>query len=386
MKTLWQTYWKFVHTATYHRSELVTIQWLRGIAMMMVFVYHVEDILNLLPGWENFYSGWKMYGYAGPDIFFVISGYIMCFVTFEMPFKPMSWLVRRVARIYPIYLVFGLTAVAVWVYNPVMTMGSGPQTWGSVIKFLLIFPQENLPLLFVGWTLEHEMVFYAIVFVVASLKGKSRAVVVVTGIFSALAIVKWALEDNYPWMNFWDYHFFSLYMLQFFMGTLIFELRHHLYKLGVEFPMIAGLTLFALAGIICTPAPLNDEHLLKILMFGGAACIISIGWINWEMRKRERIGDYIDYKRRPFFVQMGDASYSIYLSHAFCLSICGKLILFSGLSGVAALIAMLTGATISLLIGCLVYHLIEKPMLHTSKMLLSSRKHKKPAEPSAAVV
>lgn len=374
MKSIWQTYWGFVQQSTTHRSELVSIQWMRGIAVMMVFIYHIEDILNLLPGFESHYSFWKHYGYSAPDLFFVISGFIMCFVTFELKFRPVGWLVRRFLRIYPIYWIFAFVSIAVWMINPSLTMGSGEQTWDTVLLYFLILPQENMPLLFVAWTLEHEIVFYTIVFIVASLSGKSRALVITMGVLSFIGIMKVLLKDKFPILNFWDYHIFSLYMLQFFMGVLIFEFRDKLKNSGVITPLVCGMVLFVISGIVCTPMPLNEEHISKVFLFGLSFSLLLVGAINWELRTREKINGFIEYKRRPFLVQMGDASYSIYLSHPFCFSLCGKIIAMTGLTGTFSIIALCVGGFISLVIGWACYHLLEKPGMHLSKILLSKKK------------
>lgn len=379
MTKIWTTYKNFIALSTIHRSELVSIQWLRGIAVMMVFIYHMEDILNLMPGFESFHSTWQNYGYSAPDLFFVISGFIMCFVTFELKFKPIGWLVRRVLRIYPIFLIFAALSISVWLINPEMTMGSGAQDWSSILKFLLLMPQENMPLLFVTWTLEHEIVFYTLVFVVATLGGKSRSVIIIMGILSIIALLKAALKDTYPVLDFWDYHLFSLYIIQFFIGALIFETQKNLSKINGKLLVSAGLALFFVAGIICEPAPLNEEHILKVLMFGVSFGLIMIGAINLEIKKRKEIDGYIEYKRRPFLVQMGDASYSIYLSHPFCFSIVGKITAALSLSGILTTITILFGSLLSLILGWLVYHCIEKPMMHTSKLILTRHKKKKEA-------
>lgn len=370
-------YWDYINTTTTHRSELVSIQWMRGIAVVMVFLYHAEDILNLLPGFENHHSFWKNYGYSAPDLFFVISGFIMCFVTFELRFKPVDWLIRRFLRIYPIFWIFASVAVAAWLYNPNLTMGSGVQTWDSVLKYLLILPQKDMPLLFVAWTLEHEIVFYSVVFIVAALSGKSRALVIVMAILTSIGVVKSLLRDTFPVLDFWDYHIFSLYMMQFFMGALIFEFRHKLEKIGVKMPLFAGLIIFAISGLVCTPMPLDQEYVSKVFMFGLSHSLFLIAAINWEMQKRKETGDFIEYKRRPFLVQMGDASYSIYLSHPFCLSICGKILLVSGLTGTMAIIALIIGSSISLFIGWASYHLLEKPGMHISKELMKVKRKPK---------
>jgi len=367
MIKIWAIYKGYIFLPTSHRSELISIQWLRGIAVMMVFVYHMEDVLNLLPNFGDFRSIWKSYGYSAPDLFFVISGFIMCFVTFELKFKPIGWIVRRFLRIYPIFMLFASVAIAVWIYDSEMTMGSGVQTWESVSKFFLLLPQEKLPLLFVAWTLEHEIVFYSVVFFVTLAKGTPKTVVIVTGILSVMALIKVLFHEAFPILNFWDYHFLSLYMFQFFLGSLLFLMHDKLSKLNVKYLFSAGIILFIISGLVCKPAPLNEEHVSKVLMFGICYSLIILGAINLEKIKRIKINGYIEYKFRPFLVQMGDASYSIYLSHPFLFSICGKIIIASGITGIKAIMALLLGSAISLFLGTIIYHLLEKPIIHASK-------------------
>ena len=123
--------------------------------------------------------------------------------------------------------------------------------------------------------------------------------------------------------------------------------------------------------------PLNEEYVSKVFMFGLSHSLFLIAAINWELAKRKEIGDFIEYKRRTFMVQMGDASYSIYLSHPFCLSLTGKILIASGLTGAPVVIALIIGSSISLFVGWASYHLLEKPGMHLSKALMKSTKKPK---------
>ncbi|MBN8898217.1 MAG: acyltransferase family protein, partial [Rhodospirillales bacterium] len=98
-----------------HRNELMSVQALRGIAVLIVLAVHVEDMANRLPAFAHLHSWYAAhFGYSGPDLFFVISGFIMSYITMGQPFRPRNWLASRFIRIYPMYFIF--TALAFTIY------------------------------------------------------------------------------------------------------------------------------------------------------------------------------------------------------------------------------------------------------------------------------
>lgn len=374
MTKLWQVYLGLIKIPTSHRGELISIQWLRGLAVMMVLVYHVEDVARLLPGFSEFKTFWTHLGYSAPDLFFVISGFIMSYVTFGLKFTPRRWLVSRFVRIYPLYMFFTFLAFVVWLTDPSMTMGSGNQTWASVIKSFVIWPQSNLPLIFVGWTVEHEIVFYAIVFCVATLGGNARTLVVTLGVLSALAAGRWFLRDDVPALNFWDYHFLSLFMIQFFIGASVFYLREQFQFLGHVAPAVIALALFFTGGWLAQSGSIDHETLSRVLFYGLSYGFLLLAAVNWETGLRQKKGDAYLPKRRPFLVRAGDASYSIYLIHPFCLSVGGKLLNIMNVEGVVAAAGVIMVGSFTLVCGLVFYEIVEKPLLQLMKVLTATKK------------
>ncbi|HRC26497.1 MAG TPA: acyltransferase [Alphaproteobacteria bacterium] len=370
---IWNDYWRVVQTPASHRNELISVQWLRGIAVMMVIIYHIEDIARLLRPFEGFHSPWVLVGYSAPDLFFVISGFIMCYVTFGMPFSPRRWLLSRFIRIWPLYIAFTFVAFCAWLYNPHLTMGSGPHDWTTILKSFLILPQEGLPVVFVGWTVEHEIVFYFLVFCVA-MWGRPQALLWVLGALSALGALRWALRDDHPWMNFWDWHFLSLYMIQFLIGALIFQFREPLRRLKTLGPIVAGVALFISGGALVTTSPLNAETLPRVMLFGVAYGLMLLGAVNKEYKLRETVGEAYLPARRPFLVAVGDASYSVYLAHPFILSICGKILGALDLGAPMALVGVAIMSVLTVGGGMLIHVLIERPMLYYTKGLVSAKR------------
>jgi len=344
-----------------HRNELISVQWLRGLAVLMVLICHIEDNARTLSTFHDVKPFFVPLLYSGPDLFFVISGFIMSYVTFNINFEPKRWLTSRFIRIYPLYMLVTLFAITIWFIKPSMTMGSGEQTWGSVLASLFILPQAGVPLVFVGWTVEHEVLFYLIVFGVATLGGKMKALLATMGVFSLLAVLRFFLKTSYPMLDFWDYHFLSLFMVEFLIGALIFQFRAHLQRLGHVGPIIFGIALVLLGRIVVEPSHINYEPLSRVLIFGCAYGLILLGFINREKASNNRPS------HRPFIAYVGDASYSIYLLHPFCLSLGGKILNAQHVEGYVAIMSVMLLGLLTLAAGMAFYHLIEKPFLQAMK-------------------
>ena len=82
-----------------NRNYLQEIQALRGIAIILVFFFHLN---------KDYFS----YGYLGVDIFFVISGFVITKIIFEKSIKEIfsfrSFFVSRILRLMPALLIMVL--------------------------------------------------------------------------------------------------------------------------------------------------------------------------------------------------------------------------------------------------------------------------------------
>ena len=358
-------YAKTLARPVHHKGELLSVQRLRGVAVLMMLLVHMEDVSHFFVGSSpsiSFYA--SRLGYSAADLFFVISGFIMAYITFTRPFDARSWAISRFIRIYPMYIMFSLIVVALWLYNPRMTMGSGEQTWGSIAISLTGLPQAGLPLLFVGWTVEHEILYYTIVFLTASLLGRERLVTVMV-ILSALAVGRWLLRIS-TGIDFWDFHIASPYMIQFTMGVLIYRWWDRLVLLGWKVPL-AIAPVFLLAGMALTESgSINHEPMARIVLFGSGYSCVLLFVLNLE-RQQQAAGRV--QPRRDVLVWMGDASYSLYLSHAFVLGTFGKIFPWVGSSFLAQAAALLLAAMSVLVVGLLTHIFIERRVMEMGRIL-----------------
>lgn len=136
---------------------LINIQFLRFVAALAVVFYHASAHVQASgAALGPVFTVGKAMGFAGVDVFFVISGFIMVYTTRdEIGGRAASdFLRRRVARIYSGYWPFFLIALA-------MIYLLQPQRLDSValLASFTLWPTGQ-PVLPVSWTLTYEMIFY----------------------------------------------------------------------------------------------------------------------------------------------------------------------------------------------------------------------------------
>ena len=83
------------------------IQYLRGIAALTVVWLHA---LTMMDGYTAFF-GQPVFGNAGVDVFFVISGFIMLLTTWDRQITAAKFFRLRILRIVPLY--WGATLLTV---------------------------------------------------------------------------------------------------------------------------------------------------------------------------------------------------------------------------------------------------------------------------------
>ena len=138
-------------------SELRTIQAARAIAANLVVFSHLFFVEAKYTA-SGILPAFTLYGIAGVDLFFVVSGFIMVAVA-GRDRGPIEFLWRRVTRIYPTYWLVSLMVLATTLIAPTF-VNSSITTPISLWRSFLLVPDRTFPLLAVGWTLVYEMYFY----------------------------------------------------------------------------------------------------------------------------------------------------------------------------------------------------------------------------------
>jgi exopolysaccharide production protein ExoZ len=314
-----------------------SLQILRFIAAMMVVCHHAADTAIRATGSLGFIPhGLLAVGQSGVDIFFVISGVIITKIARGR--SPSEFIRSRLRRIVPMYLICTAPALAM-----AIPIGFG---WRDALATFLFWPATDrmtAPVLQVGWTLCFEMLFYisaALVLV------QRRWLVAIIGAYA----VALALRPVGPVFQFLG----NPIILEFFFGAII--ACTPLWRPGVfvmPFGFVA-LVCVGLIGVAPTWGALDTvygrEAFWRVLVYGVPAAMIVYGTLQ------AKVGESV-------WTYLGNASYSLYLTHTLPLSV---LFVLWRIHPMPADLIVLIGILAALLFAWRVHERVEKPIMTLS--------------------
>jgi peptidoglycan/LPS O-acetylase OafA/YrhL len=152
-----------------HRN--LPMEGLRGLAVTLVFFVHYHALFKFLvdPASSTYaISGflWSI-GHSGVDLFFVLSGYLIYGAVIGKPRGYVSFMRRRIERIYPTFLaVFAIYLVLSLLVpeRSKLPSGSGPAIWYIGQNLLLLPGLFNIePIITVAWSLSYEFSYYLLI-------------------------------------------------------------------------------------------------------------------------------------------------------------------------------------------------------------------------------
>lgn len=337
-------------------KKIDNIQVARGVAALIVFLFHFH-VVEPLYGPDRLTPTFFNYGRMGVDIFFVISGFIMVYVSGHAQqglATARSFLVRRGFRIYPLYWFVTLAVLAVY-YGSRKTLFEGPVGEDpNLVASLLLAPHARDPILLVGWTLIHEVYFY-IVFAGLLVFTPSHWRVPAICIWGALIVlvnILGIVSDN-PAAQLMAHPL----SLEFVAGALIAVIRPHFGR--VASMVSAGLGVLSLAiaiyyiGLDVPDTNLVERNWYRVFAFGPPAAffVFAIATPNQDGRKTHKAATFL-----------GDWSYGLYLIHLPVIAVTGAIWKRFAGPGMLDNIVMLVGTFAIVILGSWILHvLVEKP-------------------------
>lgn len=319
-------------------ERLIGLQYLRGIVASLVVLHHLHFPDTQL-------------GPFGVKIFFVISGFVMWYTTSTADVAPVAFWRQRIIRIVPLYWFFLLLLIVVsWACSTCVK--TTDLTARNVLLSFLFVPhfhqvQKDLiaPILIPGWSLNYEMFFYFVfgsALLIKPIGGRALAIILL--FWSLVLLGRWfdpsgAISSTYT----------NPSLLLFLNGlslAMVYQ-THRADGLGlrVALPVATGLMqLFMLAGI--------DDF------WGAAAVLIVAGTLALEST--------LCRVKSNLLLEIGAASYSIYLSHLFLIRMfeIGWRLVAKRDGGEAIQVAFLVLAFFFTLAGGIAVHcFIERPMV-----------------------
>lgn len=343
--------------------RLTNLQALRGVACLLVLCFHAAE-------WELkrcaapavcFAEPFEHFGYAGVDLFFVLSGFVITWVTFakigeRSQFVDFCW--RRLWRIFPIYWVVWTGVILSYIY--LLGLPFIP-TWRWFIGNILILPAQPIHLFIPqAWSLAYELLFYA-VFAGFFLLPRRVFVPALAAWFVAIVV---CASQGVPApiqrgpIGRCAVHLINPLVLEFLLGCLAaVVLRTQRGQRWGRAALIAGVVGFAVAGVAQYFGWINTKinDLVRAGTFGLSCGLLVYGASACELGRG---------LRTPRWLQsVGDASYSIYLVHICVLEVVhhwwGPLP--HSFVPHAIYFALLIGG--SLAVGFIVHILIERPIV-----------------------
>lgn len=346
------------------------IQLLRALAALSVVFYHAN--YTILDG--------KHVYFMGVPLFFVISGFIITYITRS---TSRDFLLKRLIRIVPIYwfitiftviwfgyglanpsyawplianwIVADPVALASWIKSHTASMLSHDQMW-KLVRSLLFLPLDQFPTLAVGWTLNVEIYFY-VIFAISLSFSRHYAPII-----ASIAILLVMIGSRSAQCGVVCYYYGHEYMPFFVSGVLVY----YGWRAVEERVQKFRRTVLTLSAVAFSAWPIGsiwfDDNPVVLYTVPPAVLFAALALHSLGFRMQDRLT-----------LAMGASSYALYLIHTTVLETLRA-------AGVIWLLpsstpGLLIGTTTSVAIAYLVYAAIELPLLR----FLTARARGRPA-------
>lgn len=331
-------------------NKIDSIQALRGFAALGVMLAHGSSLIYQHLDYQLVHQ-WALVGVAGVDVFFVLSGFIILHTALTRPVPRGTFLRKRFLRIYPVYWII-LTVLIL--YHCLYPSSEHPADRGStILGSILLFPQKDY-VLGIAWTLSFEIIFY--LFFALTFFVSARFFYVSSMVWGlAIGALAW---QGYNFDHYTLQVLFSPMILEFFWGCGVAYCFHRFRNTPFSrvFLWVGGLFfILMLTRYYVSAIGMHAYELTPIrrmLYFGFPAACLIYGLLGSKI------------PISPYFVSLGNASYSLYLLHASVLSLLIKFVLLTRTSFLfSSFVGSLILFATTIAIASAFYLLIEKPLI-----------------------
>lgn len=307
-------------TVASHRT-LWTVQVLRGVAALMVVLGHSQSAVGaaIASGGEVFVRSTLVPWGAGVDLFFVISGFIIVHASarlFGRPGARRDFVTRRLSRIVPLY---GLVTTVFLALLAAATLKGGDRFPDplAILASYAFLPVDTygdgrlFPVFDLGWTLNYEMLFYALLALVVA--WPRRRALVLLGVLLALFITVGQVTSLPAALWFWTRPIILDFGLGVAVGALV---AGH-----VALPPLLRLAIviIGIAVLLADPAHVFDGP-VGMTVANSWPRVVFAGLPITAVLAAALFGPEPRMPRAAVpFMRIGDASYSLYLFHPFAL-------------------------------------------------------------------
>ena len=343
------------------QAERVTrvygVEMLRAVAATAVVAHHALRKSDTVAG--AFSPDWLTLSMsAGVDIFFIVSGFIMVFVTFR-PGRPViapgAFLWRRFVRIGPVYWFWCLVLLGLLATGIFKARGL---TSGDVLASLALLP-SRAPLFAVAWTLTYEFYFYLVFAATLPFASRRVSAGVTTAVIVALLIGSGLLPPG-PARHF----FHASIVLEFCLGmglACLFATSD-----GERWAPRPALVAVAVAAMLAAPLVVPHastaylDEPFRAIVWGVPATLVVAAFLPLAAPV---------HRAGRALVAVGDASYSIYITHSFVIVAYAKALQHPAVARLPQVAIVPVVVTVAVVVGLAAHFLVERPLLAAVRAL-----------------
>lgn len=346
-------------SGTGRAGTLTGIECYRGIAALMVVFYHVarhyDKNFGVMP-----FGPITHVGHAGVDFFFVLSGFIIFHVhraDLGRPARLPAYVAKRFARIFPFYWFVLALNLAVLPFVASAAMPGGL----SLVRQILLLPEPIAHLAVgVAWTLQYEVLFYA---VFAVLICQARLGLWLVGVWFSVIVAYHGLSLNVFGTPF----LLKMFNVEFLFGVMAAVLVAKISIGQGRGLLVLGVLGFLLVGTLDVIDAVDGYGDWARLYYGSISLCLIAGIVVVERRRGLAVPGA--------GLALGRASYALYLTHLLVAGIVFKLLLMIGLVAVlpywASALIVIAGCVLA---GLMLSRWVELPLSRATRRLLLARK------------
>ncbi|RMA89637.1 MULTISPECIES: acyltransferase [unclassified Enterobacter] len=351
---------------------VISIHYLRGIAALLVVLFHLRGYINNAYAHSNLGDLLFVNGAFGVDLFFVISGFIICFATREKEcYYPIKFVIRRFFRIYPLLII---SMLVYFIFLTVKKGSTGLDSWflWSIAPLQIDYhagaPYFGYNVLAIAWTLTYEISFYIIFLISMIISHKHRATLCASIILAMVLITQLCSANptlegentNYIRNDFITLISSPIY-LDFVYGIISYAVYNNFlpalnkYRGSILNTLLILITTLTTALVFTTK---HNDH--GPLGWGGMAFVIVVSMSLLEK-------SFSTAKIKPLNL-LGNISFSLYMCHFIFIEIITAYFPNIPINGFTALVLM---TACSIAIASITFKVIETPSVKMSKKIIA---------------
>lgn len=303
---------------------------IRFVAVTMVFIHHCAEGIA-----KGFLYHVSQQLYLGVELFFVLSGFLICYkyyepATLNRPFL-VGFFVKRFARVYPLY--FLLTT---FTFLQMYWVGEREHWWGLYFLNITFLKGFSSHFMFTGiypaWSLTVEETFYLLAHLIFLIHKKGKLLFGQVLIFYAIGGLLLLFFSHFPFHGFFkNFQFMAMATFwgrcfEFFVGIWLalyikkngLAIKLHGFKKYTYIGLTGSFVVILLqAYFLSAPSTNSGAYLMKLIMSNVVFPVFVTGLLYGLIVERSVVQMFFSSR---MLTLLGKSSYAFFLVHTSMLA------------------------------------------------------------------